>query len=184
MRGCGEEMFNEIAFFFFSRPLAGGHADHAFAAPPLRPERAHRGAFDKATVGDADDASLVGDEILHVDLAFIHCELSQPRRTMFIAQLAQLFLDDSENALLLGQNVAQVLDRLDQVLVFAVDLVALKTSQLIQTEIENLVGLMLTEGVTAIGQARGIANEDADLLDLLFGELECEQFDSRFFAIG
>ncbi len=33
-------------------------------------------------------------------------------------------------------------------------------------------------------QARRIANEDADLLDLLFGELEREKFDSCFFAIG
>src|ERR1700693_3787309 len=103
---------------------------------------------------------------------------------MLIAQLAQLFFDDGENALLLGQNVSQVLDRLDQLLVFIVDLVPLKTRQLIQTQIENLVGLVLAESVTTFSQARGITNEDADLLDLFLGELEREQFDSRLFAIG
>src|SRR6202011_1313499 len=107
------------------------------AAAPLRPERAYRGALDKPAVGDADDAALVGDKILHVDVAFIDRELSQSRRAMLIAQVAQLFLDDGENALLLGQNVAQVLDRLNQLLVFIVDLVALETGQLIQTKIEN-----------------------------------------------
>src|SRR5207302_7931247 len=56
--------------------------------------------------------------------------------------------------------------------------------QLIQAKIENLVRLVLTEGVTPIRQARGIANQNADLLDLLFGELEREQYDSRLFAIG
>ena len=77
MRGRGEEMFNEIAFLFFSRPLARGHADDAFAAAALRPKRAHGRTLDETAVRDADDAALVGDEILHVDLAFIDCELSQ-----------------------------------------------------------------------------------------------------------
>src|SRR5207253_1451499 len=86
---------------------------------------------------------------------------------MFIPQFAQLFFDNRENALLFGQNVAQVLDRLDQLLVFVVDLLPLEAGQLIQAKIENLVRLVLTEGVTPIRQARGIANQNADLLDLL-----------------
>src|ERR1700693_5289963 len=100
------------------------------------------------------------------------------------AQLAQLFFDDGENALLLGQNVSQVLDRLDQLLVFIVDLVPLKTGQLVRSEIANLGGLGLAERETTFSQAPGITNEDADLLDLFLGELEREQFDSRLFAIG
>ena len=103
---------------------------------------------------------------------------------MLVAKVAQLFFDDRENALLLGQNIAQILDRLDQVLVFVVDLVTFQTGQLIQTKIENLIGLMLTERVTAFCETRRIANENADLLDLLFGKLEREQFDSRFLAVG
>src|SRR5207302_6035956 len=102
---------------------------------------------------------------------------------MLVAKVAQLFFDDRENALLLGQNIVQILDRLDQVLVFVVDLVPLETSQLIQTKIENLIGLMLAERVTAFCETCRIANENADLLDLFFGEFESEQFDSRFLAI-
>jgi hypothetical protein len=43
--------------------------------------------------------------------------------------------------------------------------------QLIQAQIEDLVRLMFAEGVAAIGQPRFVANENADLFDLPFGEI-------------
>ena len=64
------------------------------------------------------------------------------------------------------------------------DLFAFQPGELIQAQIENLVGLMFAEGVAAFGQARFVANENADLLDLSSREFESEQFDSRFVAIG
>ena len=65
-----------------------------------------------------------------------------------------------------------------------VDLFAFEAGQLIQAKIENLVGLMFAEGVAAFDQARFVADENADLLDLFSGEFESEQFDARFFAVG
>ena len=65
-----------------------------------------------------------------------------------------------------------------------VDLFALESGELIQAQIENLVCLVFAEGVAAFDQARFVANEDADLLDLLSREFEREQFHSRFVAIG
>ena len=103
---------------------------------------------------------------------------------VFVANLAQLLLDDREDARFLREDVAQVLDRFDQLLVFVVDLVALQPGELIEAQIEDLIGLMFAESVTAVGQPRFVANQDADLLDLFPGELEREQFDPRFFAIG
>ena len=79
MRAGGEEMLDEIALFFLGRAFARGHADHAFAAAPLRAERADGGALDEAAVRDADDAAFVGDQIFHVDLAFVRHELGQAR---------------------------------------------------------------------------------------------------------
>src|SRR5436305_102353 len=84
--------------------------------PPLRSKRTYRGALDKAAMGDADNATLVGDEIFHVYLALVRHQLSQSRRCIFVAKLAQLFLDDGEDALFLGQDVAQIFDRLEQLL--------------------------------------------------------------------
>src|SRR5262249_6922812 len=97
-------------------------------------------------------------EILHVDLTFIGNEFGQTRRAMLVFELTQFLFDDREDALLFRENVAQILDRFQQVLVFVLDLVPLETGQLIQTKIENLIGLMFTEGVTAFSQPRWIAN--------------------------
>src|SRR5438093_321986 len=184
VRRGGEKMLDEIAFLFLGRTFARGHPDHALAAAALRAKGAHSCALDETAVGDADDAAFVGDEILHVDLTFIDRELRQARRTMLVAKFPQLLFDDSENALLLGENVAQILNCLDQFLIFFVDLVPFETGQLIQTKIENLIGLVFAEGVAAFRQARGIADENADLLDLLFGKLEREELDSGLIAIG
>ena len=49
-----------------------------------------------------------------------------------------------------------------------VDLFPFESGQLIQAKIENLIGLMFAEGVAAFDQSRFVANENADLLDLLF----------------
>ena len=71
-----------------------------------------------------------------------------------------------------------------KLLVFVDDLFALEPGQLIKAKIENLVRLMFAESVTTIGQARFVANQDADLFDLPAGEFEGQQFDARFVAIG
>ena len=103
---------------------------------------------------------------------------------VFVPDLAQLLLDDLKDARLFREDVAQVFDRLDQLLVFLRDLLAFETGELVKTQIENLVGLMFAERVTAFDQPGLVANQDADLLDLFSGELEREQFDPRFIAVG
>ncbi len=184
MRRGGEEMLDEIAFFFLGRSFACRHPDHALAAAPLGSKRTDGGALDETAVGDADDAAFVGDEILHVDLALVRNQLRQAGAAVLVANVAQLFLDDLKDARFLGQNVAQVLDRIDQLLVFARDLFAFETGQLIKAEIENLIRLMFAEGITTIDQAGFVPDQDPDLLDLFPGEFEREQFHPRFVAVG
>ena len=58
VRGGGEKMLDEIAFFFLRRAFARRHSDHAFAAAALRAKCADRSALDEAAVRDADDACL------------------------------------------------------------------------------------------------------------------------------
>jgi len=86
------------------------HPDHTLASAPLRTKRTHSRAFDKAPMSNADDATLVYDEILHVDLCLIRSELGQARRTVFVANFTELFFDNREDTLLFGQDVAQVFD--------------------------------------------------------------------------
>ena len=85
-------MFDEIALCFLGRSFACRHADHAFAAAPLRAKRADRRALDKAAMGDADDAAFVRDQILHVDLAFVRHELGQARGAVLVARSRSSFL--------------------------------------------------------------------------------------------
>ena len=112
-------MLDEIAFLFLGRAFARCHADDAFAAAALRAKRADRGALDEAAVGDADDAAFVARSDPPCDLAFVRHELGQARGGVFVANLAQLFLDDGENARFFRENIEQILDRLDQLFVFA-----------------------------------------------------------------
>ena len=68
---------------------------------------------------------------------------------MFVADFAQLFLNDGENARFFRQNIAQIFDRVDQLFVFLVNLFPFESGQLIQAKIENLVCLVFAEGVAA-----------------------------------
>src|SRR6266513_1719792 len=151
-------MLDEVAFLFLGRALTGLHADNAFAATALRTKRAHGCSFDKPPVRDADNAALVRNEVFHIDLGLIRNDFRQPRRTILVADFAQFLFDDREDALLFGEDVAQVFNGLDELLVFLVDLLSLVTGKFIKPAIENLVGLLLAERITAIRQARGISN--------------------------
>ena len=184
MRGGSEKVLDEIAFLLLGGALARLHADHALAAAPLRAKRAHGRALNKAAVRDADDATLIDDEVFDVDLRFVRNNFRQARRTVFVADFAQFFFDDGEDALLFGKNVEQIIDGLDELLVFVDDFLALESGQLIQTQVQDFVRLLFAECIAAIGEARRIANEDAELFDLAFRKFECEQFHSRFVAIS
>ena len=135
-------------------------------------------------MGNADDAALIGDEVLHVDLSLVRRELRQTGRAVLIANLAQLLFDDGKDALLFRENVAQIFDRVDYLFVLLVDLFPLEAGELIKAKIENLIGLMFAERVTAFDQARFISNQDADLLDLPSCKFEGEQFHARFITVG
>src|ERR1700722_5265172 len=135
-------------------------------------------------MGDADDAALIRDQVLDVDLSLIRHELRQTRRAVLIADLSQLFFDDGKDALLFRENVAQIFDRVNYLFVFVVDLFPLEASELIKAKIKNLIGLMFAKRVAAFDQTRFISNQDAELLDLPSGKFEGEQFHARFITVG
>src|ERR1700730_14850995 len=71
----GEQMLDEVALLFLSRAFARGHADDSFSATTLGAKCADRGAFNEAAMGNADNAAFVRDEVFHVDLSLIGCDL-------------------------------------------------------------------------------------------------------------
>src|SRR5436190_23139525 len=145
MRRRSEEVLDEIAFFLLGSAFARLHADDSLAAAALRAKRAHRCPFDETAIRDADDSTFVGDEVFHVDLALIWRDLSQPRRSIFVADFAKLCLDERKNARLFRENVPEIFDRLDQLLVLTDDLLSLGAGELITAKIEDLIRLVLTE---------------------------------------
>jgi hypothetical protein len=90
---------------------------------------------------------------------------------MFVANFAQFFFDDGEDALLFRENVAQVLDRVDQLLVFIVDLFPLETGELVKAKIENLIRLMFAKSVATLDQARLAIDAMKALVPVLEGAL-------------
>src|SRR5882724_2913754 len=125
-------MLDKVAFLFLGGAFARLHADHTFAATALRTKCAHGRALDKAAMRDADDAPLIRDKVFHIDLDSVRNDLRQTRRTVLVA------------------DIAQIVDGLDELLVFLVDLLALETGQLIQAEVENFVRLLFAERIPAI----------------------------------
>src|SRR5438309_10537761 len=103
---------------------------------------------------------------------------------MLIANVAELFLNNSEDALFFRQDVAQISDRVDQLFVFSIDLLPLEASELIQAQIKDLIGLMFAKGITTIDQTGFVTNQDADLFDLALGKFKGKQFDARFISIS
>src|SRR5207247_4744884 len=81
------------------------------------------------------------------------------------------------------EHVLWILDRVDAGLVSRIALLPRESGELLQAQVENLVGLLFAERITAFSQPRRTTNNDPDLLDLSFRELECEKFHSGLVAI-
>ena len=105
--GGGEEMLHKIVLDRLR--FTGGHADDAFAAAPLRPICAHRGALDKAVVGEGDDDAFVGDQIFNGNFAFVRHNLCAAWAAVFALDLAELVLDDFQDARFPGDDVQRSL---------------------------------------------------------------------------
>ena len=114
---------------------------------------------------EGDDDAFVGDEILDVDLAFRRHDLRAPFGSILALNVAQLLLDDFEDARLFGEDVEQVFDRLEQAIVFLLDALALEAGELIEAQVENVADLLFGETISPIDDPRLIADQDSDLLD-------------------
>ena len=146
-------MLDEIVVVLLGVALARGHADHALAAAPLGAIGGDGGALDEAIVRERDDHAFIGDEVFDGDLAFRGDDLRAALAAVFLLNLAQLVRDDLQHALLLREDVHQVLDRLDELVVFALDAFALQAGELVEAQVEDVADLLLGELVVAIDDA-------------------------------
>ena len=93
--------------------LGSGHPSDAIAAV-LAAVGGDRLALDVAAAADRDDDVLVGDEVLVRELAARVVRDPRPAvRAVLALQLAELVLDDREDAGRVGQDVLELGDELD-----------------------------------------------------------------------
>ena len=85
-----------------------------------------------ATVAERADHAFIGDEILDRDLAFIRKDLALARIPELLLHHQELVLDDPKHPCLLGQDIHEVLDLLDDPVVVILDLFTFKRHQLIE----------------------------------------------------
>ena len=171
VRAGGEEMLDEVSFLGLVLSLSGGHADNPFASAALGAVGAHGSTLDEALVGDGDDATLIGDEVLDGDLSLLGDEFGEARAGVLLFDRLEFVLDDGKNSVLTGENIEQVLDGLEEFLVLGVELVTLESGELVEPQFKDGIGLELAEAVLAfLVEAGLVAEQDPELLDLLFAE--------------
>ena len=137
MRRAHEEVLDVVAVLHV-------HAGHADPAAPLLAVGGQRQRLDVAALGDRDHHLLVGDQVLHVELALMG-DLGPPLVAVGVGDLLELVLDEAHHPAFVSEDLAQLLDALDDVLVLGADLVALQRGQLAQPHLHDGVGLHLAE---------------------------------------
>ena len=143
------------------------HPDNSDAAAALLAIGRERERLDVAGLRDRDDHLLVGDQVLHRYLALGVGDVGAAFVGVGAADLGQLLLDDTEDLGLVAEDLAQLLDPLDELGVLLLDLVRLERGEALETQVEDRLCLLggelelLDEPLArSIGIARG-----ADQLD-------------------
>ena len=175
-------MFHKILIIRVGR-FPGGHADDPPAPALLGTILRHVGPLDEPAMGQSNDHSLIGDQILKSDFPLLRPQFGQSRCRILLLDHQQFGLDDCKNTFLTCENIQQVLDFFDQLVVFAADFVDFQPRQLVKAQVENGIGLSLAESVTAIGQAGLAADQNSNPLNLLAAEVEGQQLDSGLIPV-
>src|SRR6266403_1654186 len=81
------------------------------------------------------------------------------------------------------EDVAQVINAQNQLAIFIGDFFSFQAGKLIESQLQDVIGLRLAKGITAVYQTRLAANPNTGLLYLLPAEFVSQQLNSRFFPI-
>ena len=158
--------------------LLGPHPVQAAAAPALPPVGRDGNALDVAGVRDRDDHVLVGDQVLHREVAFLAHYLRAPVVSEPFQQVVQLTLEDVEPLRLGRQDSLQLLDQLADLSELRLQLVDLESGQPGEAHVQDGLALLLRklEPLAQCGVCGGhvlrLANDLHDLVDVVDGDLE------------
>ena len=124
---------------------AQGRAAHALAAALLGAVLVGAGPLGVAAAGDRDDEVLVGDQVLHREVAVGRDDLGTPVVAVLLDDLGELVDDDLPLARLVGEDVLEVGDLELELGQVVDDLLALEGGQPAQLHVEDRGGLDLVD---------------------------------------
>ena len=159
-----------------------GHALHAAAAAVLCLVGVQRGALDITLVGQREDAGLLGDQVLDVDLTGNSLDGGAALVAVLVGQGGQVGFDDVLHVLVVGKDVLIIGDGSAQFTQFLLDLEDLQTSQTAQLQLDDGIRLQFVKAevihhsLTGLGKA-ALAGADGsdDLIDDVDGLMQTFQ---------
>ena len=134
-----EEVLDDVLFLEVRNP------DHAAAAAILRAERVDRDALDVPTDRDGDDDFRVLDDVFDREFALERFDRCLAFVSEALADVFGLGFHDAQQAPFAREDVLQLGDRLEQLRVLVLDLLALEAGERAQAHVDDRVGLDITE---------------------------------------
>ncbi len=172
MGGGGEHVHHGVL-------VPGGDALLAHAALALGRILADGGALDVPVGGEGEDALLLLDQVLDVDLVLHVLDLGLAVVAVLVGDGLQLLLQDGLYQILIRQHPQIVGDFLLQLLVLVLQLLPVQPLQSLQAHIQNGLGLDIvqTEAVhqVLLGVVIAGADDMDDLVDVVLGNQQTLQ---------
>ncbi len=146
----------------------------AASAAPLGAVLRDWHALDVALLGDREDAVLLLDQILDVQLVLDLLDLGLPIVAVLVADLDQLVLQNALDQVEIGQDLAEPGDLFLQLLVLGLQLFALEALEGLQTHVQDRLGLDIVQlesfHQTLLGVVIGRTDDADDLVDVVLGD--------------
>jgi len=143
---CGgdEQVLDKVALFL-------GGSDDALAAAPLPAVTRQGHPLDVALVADGDDAVLLGDEVLQVELLGLADDLGPPRVAVLLLHLVEVLGDDVEDEVFVAQDGLVLLDLRTNLDPLVAEFLDLQARQLLEPHAQDGVGLPAGEVEGVLG---------------------------------
>ena len=159
--------------------LTGGDALLAHAALTLSGVFGHRRALDVAVLRQGEDALLLLDQVLDVQLVLHILDLGLAVVAELVGNGGQLLLEDGLHQSLVAEDTQEVGDLLLQLLVLGLELLPVKTLQRLQAHIQNGLGLHVVQPEALhqvlLGVVVAAADDLDDLVDVVLGDQQALQ---------
>ena len=134
-----EQILGKIVFFL------AASAFFTYTAPLLFAEIIRSLAFDITLVAESNHDFLIRNQIQHVHIAGIVHDFRPAVIAKLICFFIQVFLNDIQNLLLICQHAFQIIDGLQYINIFIVNLFPFQTGQALQPHIQDGLGLTVGE---------------------------------------